>query len=58
MLGTLAGILTLGSQIVADAPEVLAIIETAIAAFRANDQSALDAANAEARALADSLKPS
>ena len=57
MTATITLILTLASQIVADAPEILAIVETAIAAFRANDQASLDAAHAQAIALADSLKP-
>jgi len=57
MLATITAILTIGSQIAADAPEVLAIIQTAIAAFNANDQAGIDAAHTEALALADSLKP-
>lgn len=57
MLTTVVSILTVASQIAATAPQVLAIVEAALAAFKANDQASLDAAHAQALALADSLKP-
>lgn len=57
MLATITAILTVASQIAGDAPEVLAIVETAIAAFKANDQASLDAAHGQALALANGLAP-
>jgi hypothetical protein len=57
MGAVLAEILSIASTVLTDAPQVVSIVEEAIAAFKANDQASLDAANAKARALADSLKP-
>lgn len=55
MEAVLAEILGIGGEILQDAPGVIQIVEDAIAAFKARDQASLDAANAAARALADSL---
>ena len=57
MVAILAEILSIGGTIIADAPGVLAIVEDAIAAFKAKSQPDLDAAHAAAIALANSLKP-
>lgn len=54
---TIGAVLALVATIVDEAPQALAIAETAIAAFKANDQAGIDAARTEALALANSLAP-
>jgi len=57
MEAVLAEILSVASAVVTEEPKVVAIVEAALAAYRANDQASLDAANKQANALADGLKP-
>ena len=57
MGATIALILQLSATIVEDAPEVLEIVSTAIAAFNSSDQASLDAAHQQAIDLANSLAP-
>ena len=52
-----AAILSIIQLVAQSLPQAEAIISSAIAAFNANDQQALDAARAQALALANAVRP-
>lgn len=57
MLAILMEIFQIGSTIAADAPEIVTIVEDAIGAFKGGDLAKLQAAQAAAQTLANSLQP-